>query len=216
MDDEGTSGVSAVPLRLGFLASHNGNNMRAIVEACELGQTSVTPRLVISNNGDSSALAWAREHGLMALHISRKTAGSLAASDAAIASALTAAGVNLVILAGYMRLLGPETLARFSGHILNVHPALLPKFGGKGMYGEHVHRAVLASGDKISGVSIHIVTAEYDEGPLLGQAEVPVETDDTVETLARRVQAREITFFPEIIEAIAKGEIDLDAVAASL
>lgn len=208
--------MSANPIRLGFLASHNGTNMQAIVMACVAGITDAVPVIVISNNRTAEAMNWGRAHGLTARHISGRTEGSPEACDRAIADALSEARVNLIVLAGYMRLLGPETLARFSGHILNVHPALLPKFGGKGMYGEHVHRAVLASGDKVSGVSIHIVTAEYDEGPVLGQVKVPVNTDDTVETLARRVQAREMIFFPEIIEAIAKGEIDLDAAAASL
>lgn len=208
--------MAGAGLRLGFLASHNGSNMQAIVRACEAGQTHATPAIVISNNRGSGALEWAKRHGLRARHISGKTEGTQTACDDAIAAALKDADVNLVILAGYMRLLGAKTLSAFHGRILNVHPALLPKFGGKGMYGVHVHNAVLESGDPITGVSVHLVSAEYDEGPLLGQTEVPVKEGDTAETLAARVQARELAFFPEIIEAIASGEIDLDALAATL
>src|SRR5690348_6787155 len=123
---------------LAFLASHNGTNMRAIVAACKAGALRAQPLLVISNNADAGALAWARENKLAAHHISAKTEGSEAAADAAIAATLSMAGADLVILAGYMRKLGPETLGAFARRILNVHPALLPKHGGKGMYGRLV------------------------------------------------------------------------------
>lgn len=201
-------------MRLGFLASHNGTDMRAIVTGCEAGNVAAIPRIVISNNRNAECLAWAREHGLRARHLSGKTEGSPEALDLAIRDALEAAGVTHVVLSGYMRLLGPQTLSRYVNRILNVHPALLPKFGGKGMYGAHVHEAVLASGDPVTGVTIHLATAEYDEGAIIDQTEVPIEPGDTPAALAARTQACEQEFFPRVIHKIATGEIDLDAIAA--
>jgi histidine triad (HIT) family protein len=117
--------------------------------------------------------------------------------------------VDVIVLAGYMKQLGPKTLSRFAGRILNIHPALLPEFGGKGMYGMHVHEVVIASGRAESGVSIHVVNAEYDTGPVIAQAHVPVEPGDTPETLAARVLLREHTFFAETLQKIVTGEIVL-------
>jgi phosphoribosylglycinamide formyltransferase-1 len=167
---------------LAFLASHNGSAMRAIVEAGRKGQFRTDPVLVISNNGDSAALAWAKQNKIQTSHISAKTAGSDAEADATIAATLSMAGADLVILAGYMRKLGPETLRVFRNRVLNVHPALLPKFGGPGMYGRKVHEAVLASGDTESGVTIHLVDEVYDHGKIVAQ--------DKVRNASRRANKR--------------------------
>ena len=99
--------------------------------------------------------------------------------------------VELIVLAGFLKKIDPHVLRAFEGRIINTHPALLPKFGGHGMYGRRVHEAVLSAGDRVSGVTVHFVTAEYDEGPVIDQAQVPVQPDDTVESLAERVQAEE-------------------------
>ena len=204
--------MAKLPARpsLAFLASHNGSSMRAIVEAARKGQFRTEPVLVISNNRDSAALAWAKANKIAASHISATTAGSDAEADAAIAAALSMAGTDLVILSGYMRKLGPETLSVFKNRILNVHPALLPKFGGTGMYGQKVHEAVIAAGETESGCTIHVVDAEYDHGPVVAQARIPVDPGDTAATLAARVQAREQTLYPETLKRIFAGEIDLD------
>jgi phosphoribosylglycinamide formyltransferase-1 len=196
--------------RLGFLASHNGTNMRAIVAACRQGRLAAEPALLISNNKDAPALAWADLQGLPWRHLSATKLGSEEALDRAIAEELRAARVDLVILAGYMRKLGPAVLAAFPRRILNVHPALLPKFGGQGMYGRHVHEAVLKSGDTLTGVTIHLVDGEYDHGPVVAQAHVPVEPGDTPETLAARVQAKEQELYPQVLKKIFSGEIELD------
>ncbi len=201
--------------RLGFLASHNGTNMRAIVGACRDGSLNAVPGVLISNNRDSAAIAWACDNGLPYAHISSSTAGSESAADAAIAGTLMEHGTDLVVLAGYMRKLGPQTLAAFRNRILNVHPALLPKFGGQGMYGALVHEAVLKAGDRETGVTIHLVDDEYDHGPTITQSHVPVERDDTPATLAARVQAREQVLFPETLRRVIAGEIDLDCLNAS-
>ncbi len=204
--------MASLPARptIAFLASHNGTNMRAIVTACRDGRLRAQPVALISNNADSAAMAWAKQNKLAAVHISAKSAGSEAAADAAIAATLAQYGADLVILAGYMRKLGPETLGSFERRILNVHPALLPKFGGKGMYGDFVHEAVLAAGEKETGASIHLVDGEYDHGAVVAQARVLVEAGDAPQTLAARVQAKEQELFPETLKRIIAREIDLD------
>ena len=121
--------------------------------------------------------------------------------------------MQLVTLAGYMKMLGTHTLDAYRNRILNVHPALLPNFGGQGMYGGSVHEAVLASGEKISGVTVHLVDEEYDHGPVVAQTQVPVLPGDTPDTLAERVLEQEHILYPKTIQRIATGEVDLDALA---
>jgi phosphoribosylglycinamide formyltransferase-1 len=190
-------------LRLGFLASHTGTSMRVIVEAIEAGRLDARAVIVISNNAESAALAFAGEHGVAAAHISAKSAGLEEAADAAIARALDDAGAELVVLSGYLRMVGPQTLDRYRGRILNVHPALLPKYGGKGMYGRFVHEAVLAAGERESGASVHLVDEVYDHGRVINQRMVPVHPDDTADTLAARVVAIEGPLFVETLLDIA-------------
>lgn len=196
--------------RIGFLASHNGSSMRAIVAACSDGRVSAAPAVLVSNNRDSAAMTWAKDNGLAAVHVSATAAGSEEKADAAVVAALSGHGADLVILAGYMRKLGPLTLKAFHRRILNVHPALLPKFGGQGMYGARVHAAVLESGDTETGVTIHLVDDVYDHGAVVAQARVPVMPGDTPETLAARTQACEQALYPEVLQRIIAGAIDLD------
>lgn len=196
-------------INLGFLASHNGSNMQAIVDACTSGRIDAKPCVVISNNSTSGALARARREGIPGYHLSGKTHPDPAQLDAAILDALLRHEVELVILAGYMKKLGPRTLAHYEGHILNIHPALLPKFGGQGMYGTRVHQAVLDAGEKETGATVHLVNAEYDTGPIVTQRRVAVLPSDTVESLAARVLEQEHSLFVETIGKIASGEITL-------
>ncbi len=195
--------------RIGFLASGAGSTFEAVVAACQAGDLDLDPAIVIGNNGKAGVFDRAQRLGIPARHISAKTEGDAVAADAAIAIALKTANVDLVVLAGYLKMLGPAVLAAFDGRIVNTHPALLPKFGGKGMYGMNVHRAVLAAGETTTGVTVHGVDEEYDHGPVLAQTTVPVEPGDTVETLAARVQAREKLFLIETLGRIARGELDL-------
>ena len=118
--------------------------------------------------------------------------------------------MDVVALAGYMKRLGPLTLSRYKGRLLNTHPALLPKYGGQGMYGDRVHEAVLAAGEKVSGASVHLVEDDYDTGPVLSQVKVPVLDGDTLETLRDRVQAAEREHYVKVLEKIARGEIELE------
>ncbi len=197
--------------RLGFFVSHRGSNMRAIVDACHDGRVDAQPALLISNNRSSAALAWAAETGLAHTYLSLKNTESEEALDAAHLHALRDAGVDLIVLAGYMRKIGPNVLSAYANRILNIHPALLPKYGGKGMYGHYVHEAVIASGDKQSGVTVHLVDGEYDTGPIVAQTPVPVEPGDTPDTLAARVLVQEHRFFSETLARIVAGDVDLDA-----
>ena len=196
-------------MQIAVLASHAGTVLQAIVDACEAGQLPARVGLIISNNSGSGAALRAERHGIPFQHLSGQTHPDAAELDAAILEALAQHGTDIVFLAGYMKKLGPRTLAHFRGRILNTHPALLPKFGGQGMYGARVHAAVLAAGDGQTGVSVHLVEAEYDTGPVVAQCEVSVAPGDSVETLSARVQAREREFVVETLARIARGEIEL-------
>ena len=196
-------------MNLGFLASHNGSNMQAIIEACKTGALHATPAVVISNNADSGALSRAERESIPYYHLSAKTHPIPESLDRALLDALQAHEVDIVILAGYMKKLGEQTLARYAGALLNIHPALLPKFGGQGMYGIHVHEAVLAAGETETGVTIHLVTEEYDSGTIIGQEKVPVLQGDTPQTLQQRVLKTEHAFFPKVLQMIQSGEISI-------
>ena len=159
--------------------------------------------MVISNNSGARALQRAAAAGIAACHISAHTHPEPEDWDRAVCEALDAAAVDVVLLAGFMKRLGALTLDRYRGRTLNTHPALLPKYGGPGMYGMHVHRAVLAAGDHISGASVHVVTAAYDAGPIVAQRAVSVDPGDTPETLATRVQVAERELLVDVLSGLA-------------
>ena len=198
------------PLKIGVLASHEGTTLQAVLDACAAGQIAAQVAAVVSNNSDSGALRRARAASAQAIHLSSKTHPDAQVLDEAILAALRDNGVELVMLAGYMKKLGATLLAAYRGRILNTHPALLPKFGGHGMYGMRVHQAVLAAGDTESGPSVHLVDAEYDTGRVLAQAQVPVLPGDTPESLAARVQERERRLVIAVLGQVAQGELELE------
>jgi phosphoribosylglycinamide formyltransferase 1 len=198
-------------MNIGFLASHGGSNMQAIIDACKSGKLKATPAVVISNNSDSGAITRAKTEGIPYYYLSGKTHPGPGELDEAILNAFLRHQVDIVVLAGYMKKLGPKTLAHFRGRILNIHPALLPKFGGEGMYGIHVHEAVIAAGEKESGVTIHFVDEQYDTGKILAQTRVPVMPGDTPETLAARVLEQEHILYAETLQRIVTGEIPFPA-----
>jgi len=195
-------------MRLGILASHEGTTMQAVLDAIAQQRLAARVSVVISNNRESGALTRAHAAGVATAHLSSATHTDAEQLDRAILETLTSARVDLVLLAGYMKKLGPAVLAEYTGRIINTHPALLPKFGGQGMYGMRVHEAVLASGDSETGVSIHVVDADYDTGRVLAQCRVPVMPDDSATELAARVQAREREFLVETLAQIAAGTLD--------
>ncbi len=185
--------------------------MQAVIDACKEGRLKARPRVVISNNGDAEALTRARREGIPAYHLSAKTRPAPEELDAAILAALQVHQIELVILAGYMKKLGAKTLTHYRGRVINIHPALLPKFGGPGMYGAHIHTAVLAAGEKETGVTIHWVDEEYDQGDILAQCRLPVLENESPESLSQRVLEREHSFLVETLQRIIAGELTLPA-----
>lgn len=196
-------------MNLAFLASHCGSNMQAVLDACLTGRLPAHPAVVISNNSDAEALQRAKREGIPHYHLSSQTHPEPEQLDQAIRQALQRHGADLVILAGYLRPIGPQTLAQYQGRLINIHPALLPQYGGRGMYGQRVHAAVLTAGEQTTGVTVHLVDAEYDHGAILAQQPVPVQPGDTVETLAQRVLECEHWFLVETLRKIVTGELRL-------
>jgi phosphoribosylglycinamide formyltransferase 1 len=191
-------------MRIGILASHEGTTMQAVLDAAASGELPADVAVVISNNRDSGALRRAAAAGVASARLSSATHPEVDDLDRAILQTLEDARVDVVLLAGYMKKLGPRVLAAYRGRILNTHPALLPKFGGQGMYGNRVHEAVLAAGERETGASIHLVDAEYDTGRVIAQCRVPVLPDDTVDDVAARVQASEKRLLVETLARIAR------------
>lgn len=183
--------------------------MRAVIEATERGVLSAKPLLAVSNNRNAGALAFADAHGVPTLVIA--TQADPGAADARLCAAMRDAGAELIVLSGYLRRLGPLTLGAYRNRILNIHPGLLPTFGGEGMYGRRVHEAVIAAGVSESGATIHAVDEIYDHGPIIARRTVPVLPGDTPDSLEARVTAMEPAFFVETLQAIAEGRQRLPA-----
>ena len=192
------------PLCLGVLASHTGTNFQGILDRCLTGELHAKVGVVVSNNSQSGVIARAKQAQLPFGHLSGATHPDPERLDRAIEAILLAHNVDLVVLAGYMKKLGPRVVSQFANRILNIHPSLLPAFGGQGMYGLRVHNAVLESGANFTGVTVHLVNEEYDQGKILLQEVVRVFPDDTAETLAERVLEVEHRLFPAAIRLFAK------------
>ncbi|MES2894672.1 MAG: formyltransferase family protein [Pseudomonadota bacterium] len=189
------------------MASRNGSSLRAIVAAIEAGTLAGEARLAVSNNRAAQALEFARAHGVPTQVITTQTDPD--AADARLCAALQAAGVELVVLSGYLRRLGPRTLGAYRNRVLNIHPGPLPRFGGEGMYGRRVHEAVIAAGAAESGVTIHLVDEIYDNGPLIAARAVPLAPDETVDSLEARITELEPRFFVDTLRRVASGELVL-------
>jgi phosphoribosylglycinamide formyltransferase-1 len=186
-------------LRVAVFASGGGTNLQSLIDASENGKMNAEICAVISNNSQAYALERARIHKIAAYHLSSKTRPDPADFLKALENLLCKHDVNLIVLAGYMKFLPVEIIKRYRDRIINIHPALLPKFGGKGMFGLNVHKAVLESGDKVSGASVHFVDEVYDHGPVLIQRTAPVFDKDTPESLASRVLEVEHRILPEAV-----------------
>lgn len=197
-------------MNLGFFASHNGSNMQAVIDACKDGVLNATPVIVISNNGDAGAVERAKKEKIPYYVLNIKSHPSSDDLDNTMLDALLRHETELIILAGYMKKIGEIILNTFRGKIINIHPALLPKYGGKGMYGLNVHEAVLKAEEKETGVTIHIIDEDYDSGPIVAQTSLSIMKSDNVESLSKRVLEREHSFLVETIGKINSGEIDLE------
>lgn len=196
-------------MNIAVFASHGGSDLQAIINGCKNELTNAKVTVVISNNSDSLALQRAKRENIPAYHLSAKKYGDEEKLAKEILYVLSEYDVDMIFLAGYMRMLHTSIIDKFQNRIFNIHPALLPKYGGKGMYGMNVHNAVIAGHEIETGVTIHRVNSEYDSGKIVAQTKVPVKTDDTAETLAERVLEREHTFLIEVISDIANGKIVL-------
>ena len=196
-------------MNLGFLVSGRGTNMQAIIDACKAGELAATPVVVISNNATAMALDRARSEHIPAYHVSGKTHPDEASLYREMTGILQKYKVELVVLAGYMKKICQPLLSEYRNRIINIHPSLLPEFGGMGMYGVHVHQAVLDAGKKETGVTIHLVDEEYDAGKVLAQEKVPVRPADTPETLAERVLQVEHQVYVRVLREIIDGKIKL-------
>ncbi len=197
-------------LRIAAFSSHGGSNLQALIDGCASEQIAGEMVLVICNNRKAYALERARNHQIETLVISDTKFDSETAFAQELLRQLAARGVELICLVGYMKKIPNDVICAYRNRILNIHPALLPKFGGKGMYGIHVHEAVLAAGEKETGVTIHLVDEVYDDGRIVAQRRVPVNPDDTPESLQQRVLEIEHQLYPETVARIASGELRLE------
>lgn len=196
-------------MNIAVFASHGGSDLQAIIDGCKGNQINAKVAVVISNNGTSMALQRAENEGIPAYHLSAKQSGSEDALATEILQVLSKHNVEMIFLAGYMRMLHISVLEKYNNRIFNIHPALLPKFGGRGMYGMNVHTAVIEAKESETGVTIHRVNAEYDSGEIVAQTTVSVLNNDTPEILAARVLEREHEFLVEVISDIVNGKITL-------
>jgi phosphoribosylglycinamide formyltransferase 1 len=190
----------AMKKRVGILISGRGSNMMALVQAARAAEYPAEIATVISSAPDAPGLAWARAQGLSVVGLDHKAYPSREAFDAAVHGALAEAGVELVALAGFMRIQSAGFVERWQGRQLNIHPSLLPLFKGR-----HPHRQALDAGVRLSGCTVHFVTAEMDSGPIVAQAAVPVLDGDTPERLAERVLAAEHRLYPHALALVASG-----------
>jgi phosphoribosylglycinamide formyltransferase 1 len=197
-------------LRIAVFASHGGSNLQALIDACESGAINGTIALVFSNNRKAYALERAANHDIETLVVSERDFDSVEAYSDEIQQQFASRRIDLICLAGYMKKIPDRLIRGYHHRIVNIHPALLPKFGGKGMYGIHVHEAVLAAGEKETGVTIHLVDEVYDNGRILAQRRLAVLPDDTPETLQQRVLEIEHQLYPETVARIASGELHLE------
>ncbi len=196
-------------MNIAVFASHGGSDLQAIIDGCKSNRIGANVSVVISNNGNSMALQRANKEGIPSYHLSAMKFGSEEVLAKEILDVLSQYQIDMIFLAGYMRMLHISVLEKYNNRIFNIHPALLPKFGGKGMYGMNVHTAVVEAKEKETGVTIHRVSAEYDSGEIVAQTNVPVFENDTPEQLGARVLEKEHEFLVEVIADIVNGKIIL-------
>jgi phosphoribosylglycinamide formyltransferase-1 len=185
--------------RIAVFASGAGTNAKILIEHFELHRDAQVT-LLISNRPEAGAVKIAQEHGVETLIISKETFFS----EQSISAELEERGIELIVLAGFLWLIPPALIKAFPNQIVNIHPALLPKFGGKGMYGKKVHEAVLAAGAKESGITVHYVNERFDEGEHIAQFSCEVNAEDTIDSLALRIQQLEHRHFAEVVEKLLK------------
>ncbi len=195
---------------IGILISGRGSNMRALVDACDAAEYPASVRLVLSNDPAAPGLAWAAEQGLATAVIDHRAFATRAAFDSTLNARLRATGVEVICLAGFMRLLTAEFVLTWRDRLLNIHPSLLPAYKGL-----NTHARALAAGEREHGCSVHFVVPDMDSGPIIGQARVPVLSGDTPETLAERVLKQEHKLYPSCLAAVLAGYRTLEGARAA-
>ncbi|HHY13392.1 MAG TPA: phosphoribosylglycinamide formyltransferase [Thermoanaerobacterales bacterium] len=194
-------------INLGVLVSGGGTNLQAIIDSIEEGKIKGEISIVISSNEKAYALKRAEIHGIPNIFIDSKNFKNQIEYEEHIVRILKAYDIDLVLLAGFMKVLSPVFISEFRNKIMNIHPALIPAFSGKGFYGSRVHKAVIEYGVKISGATVHFVDEGTDTGPIIIQEVVPVLDDDTVDSLAERVLEVEHKIFPEAVKLFSENRL---------
>ena len=199
-------------MKIAVFVSGGGTNLQAIIDNTKDGiLKDIEIALVLSSSKDAYALERAANNGIKSCVVSKKDFDSIEAWDDAVVSAVDESGAELIVLAGYLSLMGPKVVSKYSNRIINIHPALIPSFCGAGMYGIRPHQAALAKGVKVSGATVHFVNENYDEGPILLQKAIDVLPDDTPETLQKRImQECEWKILPQAIRLIADGKVVIE------
>jgi phosphoribosylglycinamide formyltransferase 1 len=192
-------------LKIGVLVSGSGTNLQSILDACARGELPARVVCVVSNKADAYALERAKLAGIPALHLDHRAHAGRESYDAALVATLREFGVELVVMAGFMRIITPVLLESFPNAVMNIHPALLPAFPGL-----HAQRQALEYGAKFAGCTVHFVDAGTDTGPIIAQAAIPVLEEDTEETLSARIQKEEHRVYPEAIRLFAQGLLDVE------
>lgn len=208
MSATGPKGQGAPPLPISVLVSGEGTTLDALAELIEDGQLPARIVLVLANRPGIGALDKAHRRGLPTVVVTSRDAPVEPWAEQ-VSRELAARGTELVVLAGFLRILPSSWVERWKGRVINIHPALLPRHGGKGMYGSHVHEAVLAAHETETGATVHLVTSPIDAGPILAQRSIPVLPSDTPETLRRRIHPVEVALLAETIGRFARGELPL-------
>lgn len=196
-------------MRLTVLASGGGSNFQSIITKIQEGKLKAEIAALIHNNRVCGAVEKAEKAGIRHMHLAPSMFESQSDYTRELLTALKEANADLIILAGYMKMLPLPVVQEYKNKILNIHPALLPAFGGKGMYGHHVHEAVLSYGAKLSGVTVHLANEEYDEGPVVMQRSVEVKEGDTPESLAKRVLELEHDTYWRAIQLFCDGRVTI-------
>ncbi len=193
-------------MKICVFASGEGSNFNVIVESIKKGYLKSEVALLITNNSGCGAVRIAKNNRIKSVHISRKIFPVLSSKEYSekFLSALKKHKIDFIVLAGYMKMIEPAILKKYKNKIINIHPALLPSFGGKGMYGLNVHRAVISSGVKVSGITIHLVDENYDEGKIIFQTCCEVCDDDNEFTLQKKIQKLEHKYYPQVIKKFEK------------
>lgn len=192
-------------IRLAVFVSGSGTNLQSIIDRCADGTIPAKVELVVSSRADAYGLVRAEKAGIDGIVYRRKDFPDDKAADVFLLGSLEKYHIDLIALAGYLKMIPSALIKSYYHRIVNIHPGLLPQYGGRGMYGEHVHQAVIAAGDKESGVTVHLVDEIYDHGLILAQEKVPVLPGDTPETLAERVLKVEHTLYPKVLRGVAES-----------